>query len=111
GIDYERARDFDAPALAAREHVAAAAAHFFQPQLLQQTLQTLPPLIGSQRQRFQDRYQVFLHRQLAEDRRLLRQIADPAARPLVHRQVRDILIVHHHTTAVGTDQSDDDVEG
>ena len=47
---------------------------------------------GAARQRLQDRQDVLRHGQLAEDRGLLRQVGDPEPRPLVHRQIGDLLL-------------------
>ncbi len=109
-VDHQRAGDFHAPPLAAGEHVAAAAAHLFQAQLIEQALHGLAAFAGAHGQRFENRQQVLFHRQLAEDAGLLRQIADAAARALVHRQVGDVLIVHQDAPGIGADQPDDHVE-
>ena len=93
-VDHQRARDLDAPPLAAGEHVAAAAAHRLEAELVDQAVQGLAALARAQRQGLEDRHQVFFHRQLAEDRGLLRQVADAAARALVHGQIGDVLVVH-----------------
>ena len=51
-----------------------------------------------------------LDREAAEDRRLLRQIADALARAHVHRIVGDILIVEQHAAGIGRRQSHDHTE-
>src|SRR5690606_23589666 len=48
--------------------------------------------------------------ELAEHRRLLWQIADAAARALVHRFGGDVVAVEHDPALVGRDQADDHVE-
>ena len=53
---------------------------------------------------------VVLDGEAAEDRRLLRQIADPEPRALVHRQRGDVLAVEFDAAAVGLDQPGDHVE-
>ena len=53
---------------------------------------------------------VVLDRQAAEDRRLLRQIADAQARAPVHGQVGDVLAVEDDDAVLGPDQAGDDVE-
>ena len=59
----------------------------------------------------QYRQDVFLHGELAEDRRLLGKVADAeVARPQVHRQPRDVGLVHAHAPALGRHQSHDHVE-
>ena len=42
--------------------------------------------------RFENRHQVFFHREPTENRRLLRQIADSHSRPLMHRKPADFLV-------------------
>ena len=64
-----------------------------------------------QRQRLQDRHQVVLHRELTENRRLLRQVADPDPRPLVHRQAGDAAPLQVNLARIGSDQADDHIEG
>ena len=58
----------------------------------------------------QHRADVVLHRQPAEDRRLLRQIADAEPGALVHRQVRDVEAVDLDRAGIGADQPGDHVE-
>ena len=86
-LQHQRPRDLDAPPLAARKHVAFAVPHRFQTQVVDQVLHALPPLPPAERQRLQNRHQVVFHAELAEDRRLLRQIADAAPRAQIHRQL------------------------
>ena len=54
---------------------------------------------------------VLRHRQAAEDRRLLRQIADSEPRSSVHRQARQVVIVEPDLAAVGSHEAGDAVEG
>ena len=68
-------------------------------------------LLARQRQGLQNRQDVLLDRQLAEHRRLLRQIADALAGAHVHRIRGDVGAVELHAAAVGTDEADDGVEG
>ncbi len=63
------------------------------------------------RLRFQHRQDVVFDRQLAEDRRLLRQVADPEVpRPKVHRNIGDILVVDDYPAGVGGNEADNDVK-
>ena len=59
---------------------------------------------------FQDRPDVLLHRHPAEDRGLLRQVADAEPAALVHRQGRDVVAVQFDPPAVRLDQAGDHVE-
>ena len=82
-----------------------------QAELLDQLLGARAPLLPAQRLRLQHRQNVVLHRQLAEDRRLLRQIADAVLpRAQVHRQPRNVVAVGHNAPRVRPHQSDDHVE-
>ena len=60
--------------------------------------------------RLEDRQDVLLDRQAAEDRRLLRQVADALARPDVHRIVGDVVAVELDAPRVGRGQADRHVE-
>ena len=59
---------------------------------------------------FEHRADVVLDVEPAEDRGLLRQIADAEARALIHRQVRDVVAVELDAAVVGLDQPGDHVE-
>jgi hypothetical protein len=59
---------------------------------------------------FDHRLDVLLDRHAAEDRGLLRQIAEAHAGALVHRLGRDVLAVQPDRAAVGRDQAGDHVE-
>ena len=59
---------------------------------------------------FEDRLDVLRDRQLAEDRRFLRKVRQPAPRALVDRKVREVLAVELDAAAVGRDETDDHVE-
>src|SRR5215471_2438582 len=63
------------------------------------------------RLRFEHSQNVVFYGQLAEDRRLLRQVADAKVpRTEVHRYVRDLLIVDDDPAGVGGDEAYDDVK-
>src|SRR6186997_2302172 len=119
------ASDLDAAPLAAGEHVAVALPHLLEAELLDQPVDA-PLLLGvGEVDGLEDRAQVVLGRELAEDRGLLRQVADAALRALVHRQLGDLLAAerdgpavrrrkaHHHVErrrlagAVRSEQADD----
>ena len=55
--------------------------------------------------------QVLLDRHFPEDRRLLRQVADAASRPQVHRQTRYVVAAQKYATGLGVHQADDTVKG
>jgi len=61
--------------------------------------------------RLEDGEDILLHRELAEDRWLLRQIADAKIpRTQVHRHARNVGIVHHDASGLRHDQSYDHVK-
>src|SRR5713226_6004451 len=82
-----------------------------QAELGQQPVAALLPLAAGQVQGLQDREQVLFDGHLAEDRGLLRQVADPGARTPVHRQVGQVGISEPDDPRVRAHESDDDTEG
>src|SRR5207244_5494859 len=97
--------------LAPRELEPLLAAQMLDRQLVEQTLQPLATLGVPQGQGLEDRPHVVLDGELAEDRRLLGQVADAHPRPAVHRLRRDVAAVEPDLPAVGPDQAGDHVEG
>src|SRR5438094_5853285 len=79
-------------------------------ELVKQLTQAVGALLRGERERFEDREEVFLDGELAEDRRLLREIADPPARALVHRQLRHVLAAQQHRAAVWPREPDHHVK-
>src|SRR5687768_2411802 len=112
GIRGERARDLDAPPLAAREAHPDVVPQVGDVQLLEQALERLVPRrIVEVAARLEDRLHVVDDRQLAEDRRLLGQVTDAAPRARMHRQPRDVLAVERDAPPVAGHEADDHVEG
>ena len=109
-FDHQRARNLDASPFASREHIAFAASHLLQAELLHQPRHALAPFAGVQRQRFENRHQVVFHRQLAEYRRLLRKIADAVPRTLIHRQRCNLFVVEQNAARIWRHESDDHIE-
>jgi hypothetical protein len=58
----------------------------------------------------ENREHVLLDRQPAEDRGLLRQIADAFTRAQVHGSLRDVVAVEHDPAGVGRHEAEDQVE-
>ena len=98
-VEHQRARDLDLAPLAAGEHAGRRLGQARDIQFVEQRLQPRLPLLVGERQRLQHRQQILLDRELAEDRRLLRQIADPAPRALIERQRRDIVAAQQLSVA------------
>src|SRR5688572_13726120 len=78
GRRHERACDLQPPALAAGERVRRVRRQAGEVQLRQQLARAPPSLVAREVERLEDREQVLLHRQLPEDRRLLRQVPTPS---------------------------------
>src|SRR5262249_24411430 len=53
---------------------------------------------------------IFLNREAAEDRGLLRQIADPEPRALIHWQLRDLATVKFDAALIGLDKARDHIK-
>src|SRR5258708_1546130 len=111
GVGEQAARDLRPPALAPRERLAQRPGDAQQAELAEQLVGALAlrPL-GERRGLFQHEEEVLAHRQLAEDRRLLRQVADAEPRPLVQGQAREVAVAEPNLAAVGGQQTDDAVE-
>ena len=96
GAGDQRAGDLQPPLFAAAQRVGLALGQARQVQFLQQVLQPHRALLALHPAGFQDGQDVLLDRELAEDRRFLRQVADAQPRPLVHRQPGDIAALELH---------------
>jgi hypothetical protein len=79
-------------------------------QLVEQGLEPPFPLLAVDRERLEDREDVLLDGEFAEDRRLLRQVADAAPRALIHRHPRDVGPVEPDRAGRGRDEARDHVE-
>ena len=70
-----------------------------------------PPLLGfGELLKLQNGHQVVAHREFAKRARLLRQVAQPAPRPPVHRPVRDGLVAQGDAPGVRPDKPDHHVK-
>src|SRR6266704_3418090 len=96
-----RARNLQPAALSAGERVRLAGPHGFQPHLHQEFLQAVALLFRCQRECFQHCEQILFAGQLAKNRGFLRKVADTAAGPEVHGEVRDFIVVQEYTACVG----------
>src|SRR5208283_2034488 len=100
-----------AAAFAAREHARLGLRQFRDSEFVEQRLKARATLLLGKRQRFENRQQILLDGQLAEDAGLLRQVRNPAARALVERQGRDVLAAERDSPMVRFEQSHQHVEG
>src|SRR5512138_2177269 len=110
-LGSQRARDFNAPAFAARQALADAVADVPDVQLVEEGLEVL--IAGGVIKilaRFQDRKDVVLHRKLAEDRRFLGQITEPETSAPMDGEFRKIEIIEEDAARIGRHEADDHVE-
>ena len=82
-----------------------------QPELPDQRLHAPLAFGGGEVEGLEDGAQVVLHRQAAEDRGLLRQIADAALGAQEHRHVGEVDVAEQHLALVGRRQAHHHVEG
>src|SRR5262249_42210509 len=87
GRDHERPRDLETPSLSARQRLRLALGQASDPELVEQDAQPLQSLVVRKVEGLEDGEDVLLDRELPEDGRLLRQIADAPAGALVHREL------------------------
>ena len=80
-------------------------------EVVEQCLETLGAFRLREGHRLEDGEDVFLDRQLAEDRRLLREVPDAPPGALVHRNVGHVLLIQQDLPPIRGDQADDHVEG
>lgn len=111
GVGRQGAGNLHAAALTTGQAHAEAVGDMVDVELLQQVFQ-LRLASGAIKvfARLEDGHDVVGHRQLAEDRCLLRQIADAGARAAVHGLMADVEIIDQHAALIGAHQADDHVE-
>ena len=106
----QRAGDLDAAALAARQRDGRRLAQARDVEFLEQRVEIGVAPAAVRLHHFEHRADIVLDIEAAEDRGLLRQIADAEPRALVHRQRGDVVAVELDAAAVGLDQAGDHVE-
>ena len=99
-----------APALAAGELDAQGLADLGEVELVDELLQAGFPLRAGHLGHLHHGHDVVLDRHLAEDRGLLRQVADALLGPLVHRESGQFVIVDEDPALVRDDLAGDHVE-
>src|SRR6185295_18754082 len=110
GLGPQRARNFEAPTLAAGERQGGVLAQVGNAQLTEQLGQALLDLRRREPLQLEHRLHVFLHRKLAEDGVLLRQIGDAEPCAAMNWHLREVALVEVDEPRVCRDQPDDHVE-
>gem|GEM_PF-2497258 len=110
GVERQGAGDLRAAAFASRQRVAHAVADVGDVQVFEHLLGFFLPLGFGERGEFEHAKDVLFDGELAEYRRLLRQVADSFPGALVHRQVGDLLLVEPHLARVRLHQADNHVK-
>jgi hypothetical protein len=110
GVGGERPGDLAAPPFAARQRHGRRVAQMGDVELAEQLLEPLAPhrLVGLGH--LEHRHDVLGDGEAAEDRRLLRQIAEAEDRAAVHGQAGNVLAVEQDAAAVGLHQAHDRIE-
>src|SRR5579862_3036377 len=97
GIDAQAAGDFHAAAFAARKRVSPILPNVLETKFIDKLFHLLAALVPGHRLRLQHREDILLNRQLAKYQSFLWEIADAIlARPQVHGNVSDVLVVIQH---------------
>ena len=110
GVDGQAPGYLGASAFATREAVADVLAHLLETELAYQALQFLQLLLARQVGHLEHGEYVVLNAQLAEDARLLRQVAYARACALVYGEVCNVLVVKVDVACVGHDEARRHVE-
>lgn len=110
GADGQATGYLGASPLTAAETVAVVLAHLLQSELADKALELLFLLFAAEVGHLQHGADVILHRQLAEDARLLCQVADSELGALVDGHPGDVLAVEEDASAIGGDEADSHVE-
>jgi hypothetical protein len=112
GLNAQRPRNLNPSSFATGQCITPIQANMLQPELINQLLHGLAPLVPGDRLGFQHGENVLLNRELSENRRLLGEIADPKLpRPFVHGDVGDLFLIYEDSARVGGYQADDRVKG
>ena len=110
GVDGKASGNLRAPAFATGEAVADVLPHLLQPELFNQALKFLYLLLARKVGHLKHGEDVVLDTQLAEDARLLRQIAYSGPRTLVHGEVGNVLVIYIYVARVGHDKAGRHIE-
>src|SRR5882724_10708152 len=106
----QRAGDLDAPPFAARESDRRRLAQPRDVEFVEQRIELGLALFSGGFDDFEHRADILFDREAAKDRGLLRQIANPQPRALIHRELGDVVAVEFDGAAIRLDQAGDHVE-
>ena len=109
-IPHKRTRDLELAAFSARQRVGRLLRDLHKVKRAEQLLRTLRTLLTRKRQRLENRHHVVPHRKLAEDARLLREIAEALARADVDGKSRDVLAAEPDRSGLRLHEPDDHVK-
>src|SRR4051812_37637744 len=110
GSCRQSARDLDSPPLAARQRNRRGFAQSSDVEFVQQRIEFGLALFPGGLHDLEHGADVLLDGETAEDRSLLRQVADPEPRALVHRQSGHVMTIKFDGASIGFDQARDHVE-
>jgi len=111
GVGGQRPGDLQPAALAAREGVGVLVLKLGEPELVEELERDLEPLLLGKRAVLEDREQVFERGHPPEGRGLLREVAEPHPRPLVHGKPAHVLPPELDPPGVRPDEAHHHVEG
>src|SRR5215218_2618590 len=111
GLSAQGAGDLQLAPLAAAEGVGELVAALHQAVLVEELVGAFLAFGAGDVQRLEDGLKVLPDGEALEVAALLREVADAAPRPLVHRQVRDVIPVERNRPALGRDHAEDHAEG
>src|SRR6185437_1360927 len=106
----ERAGDFEAALFAAAESVGFAFGKARKVEFIEQIFQPHGAFLLADFAGFQNREDILLDRELAENGGLLGEVANAEASAFVHRQPGDVVLLKLHRALVGFDDAHDHVE-
>src|SRR6185503_5828795 len=106
----QRARDFDAAALAAGQRDRGRFAQPRDVEFIEQRVEFGLALLAAGLDHLEHGANILFDSEAAKDRGFLRQVADAEPRALIHRQLGHVMAVEFDGAAIGLDQSGDHVE-
>ena len=106
----QRAGDFAAAPLTAGQRHGRAGAQPRQAEFVEQAFEFGSARIGIRLDHFEHAVDVLLNRHAAKNAGFLRQVTEAQDRAAVHRQVGDVLPIHHDAPGIGAHEAHDRIE-